>query len=59
MIKGNPNGFHVMGTMIFRSWIVGLALSGGVSPGPSTATNLLYMAWAESRFISRNKQIDH
>jgi hypothetical protein len=46
-----------MVTLIFRSWIVCLALSGGISPGPSTATNSLEMVWAESRFIARNKQI--
>jgi hypothetical protein len=57
-IKGNPDGFHAMVTMIFRSWPVCLALSGGISPGPSTATSSLKMAWAESRFIARNKQID-
>jgi hypothetical protein len=34
-IKGNPNGFHAIVTMIFRSWIVCLALSGSVYPGQS------------------------
>jgi hypothetical protein len=42
----------------FPSWIADLVRSGGVSPGPSTATNSFQMAWAESRFIARNKQID-
>jgi hypothetical protein len=33
MIKGNLNGFHPVVNMIFRSWIVRLAILGGVSPG--------------------------
>jgi hypothetical protein len=51
------NGFHAMVAVIFRSWIVCLTLSGGVSLRPSTATSLLQRAWAESRFVARNKRI--
>jgi hypothetical protein len=42
--QGKSQWIHVMVTVIFRSWIVCLALSGGVSPGPSTTTNSLEMA---------------
>jgi hypothetical protein len=62
-IKENPNGFYEMVIMIFRSWIVYHALSGGVSPGRSQICSWfvarLSMTWVESRIIARNKQIDH
>jgi hypothetical protein len=49
-IKGNSNGFHAMVTMIFRSWIIYLALSSNVSPG---RCRWLGPRVASSREISR------
>jgi hypothetical protein len=55
MIKGNPNGFHAIVTMIFRAWTVCLAVSGSVSPGPS---NKFVIDGLGGGSLHREKQAD-